>query len=175
MEIWKDILDYEGLYQVSNLGRVKSLGRIVPRAGRLGAYRVRERILAAGPNSDGYPMVQLSKLGSVRPAKVHILVMRAFEGPCPEGHEVLHRDGDRSNPAFVNLRYGTRKENMADAVAHGTVVGPNNGNAKLSLDQVREIRAAFNGMTEEFAKRFGVTAFTIRNVRAGRTYKDVAR
>lgn len=114
-ELWLPVVGYEGLYEVSSFGRVLSVERTINRAGH--AYRVRERILKAGPNKFGYPQVTLSKDGNTQPGQlVHWLVMQAFTGPVPEGKEVLHWDDNPSNNHLSNLRYGTRQENVDDKV-----------------------------------------------------------
>lgn len=171
-EIWKDITGYEGFYAVSNLGRVKSLARLVER-GSNGSYMCRERILKAA-SVKGYPAVVLNKGGKSWSVRVHILVMRAFVGPCPEGQEILHKHGDKSDARLENLRYGTRRENMADAVLHGTVVGINNGNAKLSAVDITEIWDAYREFEEGLAEKYGVHVQTIRNLKMGRTYRSEA-
>lgn len=171
MEVWKDIPGYESFYQVSDLGRVKSLTRKVYRGA--GFYLCQERILKPALVK-GYPAVALAKDGKSRTMRVHILVMLAFVGPCPEGQEVLHRHGDRADARLTELRYGTRRENMADAVVHGTVVGVNNGNAKLTTAQVLEIWDSYDRFERKLAGIHKVSLGTIRNLRMGRTYKGIA-
>jgi len=110
-EIWKDIKGYEGLYQVSNMGRVKSLERTVIRKnGR--KFTVRERILKPFPNHKGYLQVSLcDSRGKEKTVKVHRLVCEAFyknpeNKPC-----VNHIDEDKTNNAASNLEWCTYKEN----------------------------------------------------------------
>jgi len=105
MEDWRDVVGFEGKYQVSNTGRVKSFAR------------GNARVLKPGLTSVGYPSVVLGR-GNTN--LVHSLVAEAFIGPRPAGHEVLHGDGTRDNNVLSNLRYGTRAENLADSKAHGT-------------------------------------------------------
>lgn len=112
-ELWLPVVGYEGLYEVSDQGRVCSVARTVQQGGR--TYRVKERILKAGPNTVGYPQVSLSKDGYVeRGMLVHWLVLQAFIGPAPEGQEGLHWDDVPHNNHLSNLRYGTKLENAAD-------------------------------------------------------------
>lgn len=99
-EIWKDITGYEGLYQVSNLGRVKSFQRRVP---FIMSLNLRKR--------DGYVTVNL-KNGRYRTHKIHQLVCLAFIGECPEGHEPDHKNGVRHDNRLRNLRYVTRGRNL---------------------------------------------------------------
>jgi len=122
MEQWRDIPDHDG-YQASDLGRIRSLDRLVEcRNGVVKPFK--GRILAPQNQTSGYfGMV----LGRGRPRLVHRLVMLAFVGPCPSGHEVAHNDGNRRNNALSNLRYATPKENAADKNRHGTVRVGNTG------------------------------------------------
>lgn len=103
-EIWKDIEDYEGLYQVSNLGRVKSLYRIV-KGGRSKNQVVPERILSTPTNSRGYPIVTLREKGKKKSINVHRLVSIAFI-PNPNClPQVNHIDEDKCNNHVSNLEW----------------------------------------------------------------------
>ena len=119
-EIWKPIPGYEGKYEVSNLGRVRSLDRSVWCCGAIkGSYFSRKpgRVLRPALASTGYPSVVLGR-GNTQ--NVHVLVALAFLGPCPAGCEVRHIDGSRNNPCVDNLQYGTRRDNIEDSKKHGT-------------------------------------------------------
>lgn len=97
-EVWKDIPNYEGLYEVSNFGNV---------------YSVRKKIrLKPGDNGYGYLSVVLCKNGIQTNYKVHRLVMLAFIGEPPAGCEVNHIDGNKSNNRLDNLEYITSSENQ---------------------------------------------------------------
>ena len=117
VERWLPIPGYEGSYEVSDHGRVRSLERTVF------DYRNRPRRLAGGMmlNSAGdpYPSVTLSNRGSVRNIKVHTLVMLAFVGPRPPGLEVRHLNGVHTDAHLHNLTYGTHVENQQDIRRHG--------------------------------------------------------
>jgi len=96
---------------------------------------------------------------------VHRLVMFAYVGPCPAGHEVLHYDGDKQNNNLSNLRYGTRKENMEDMRRHGRIPhGENHYNAKLTEQAVNDIRSSTE-CQRVLAKRYGVSQPLISLVR----------
>lgn len=112
-EHWLPVPGYEGLYEVSDRGRVRSLPRLTA-SGRLGGRVLRPRIV------DGYLRVNLSKDGVAQSRKIHQLVAEAFLGPCPPGLEIRHLDGNSKNNAIWNLAYDTRSENMLDKVRHGT-------------------------------------------------------
>ena len=114
-EIWTKIPDKD--YEASNLGRIRSVDRW-RRATKHGGLRFHKgQILKASIDTGGYPTVTLGKRGQHR---VHRLVMLAFVGPCPPGKEVCHQDGVFANVWLDNLYYGTRKQNIEDAVRHGT-------------------------------------------------------
>lgn len=113
-EKWLPIPGYEGAYEVSDLGRVRSVART-------GATRrIPQRILRQSVGTHGYPKVTLQKGLRGKSHTVHSLVALAFLGPRPGGMEVRHMDGNRLNPASSNLRYGTPSENKRDQVRHGT-------------------------------------------------------
>ncbi|WP_194385334.1 NUMOD4 motif-containing HNH endonuclease [Microbacterium sp. A18JL200] len=122
-ERWLPVPGYEGLYEVSDLGRVRSLDRVVMNGGRRSNRT--GRVLSPGRvpganNGHQYPTVVLSRRGEHHTARVHRLVAESFcEGRAP-GLEVRHIDGDPTNNAATNLRWGTKSENQRDTTAHGT-------------------------------------------------------
>ena len=105
-EVWRDIPNYEGIYQVSNLGRIKSLERIDARG-----YRLKEKILKPGLVC-GYYQVSLYKNSKVKHYMVHRLVWEAFNGTIPEGYEVNHINEVKTDNRLSNLNLMTHKENM---------------------------------------------------------------
>lgn len=123
-EVWKPVPGYEGLYEVSDQGRVRSLDRYVQCSGPVkGAYVSfkKGRLLRPGPSNYGHLSVVLGR-GQTR--MVHDLVLRAFVGCPPAKHECCHGNGDPSDNRLENLRWGTRSENILDAVKHGTWMTP---------------------------------------------------
>lgn len=161
-EIWKDIVGYEGWYQVSNLGRVK---RIKSGYGaRVG------RILKSG-NGDNYPVAWLHKGGKPKGAYVHTLVLEAFVSSRPPGCECNHKNGIKSDNRSENLEWVTRSENRKHA--HRTLRrkfgfgrGENHCNAKLTEEKVLKIRNLFE-MGEytkyELGEMFGCSYMTIHD------------
>ena len=114
---WRPVPGWEGHYEVSNHGQVRSLERTATN-GRV----IAPRLLQPTRNQDGYLVVGFRREGNqIRQAMtVHKAVMLAFVGPRPEGQEVRHLDGNPGHNKLSNLRYGTRSENNLDAVRHGT-------------------------------------------------------
>lgn len=109
-EIWKDIPNYEGIYQASNMGRVKSLKRF--RKGKNGSLvTIKERILKPKLTHRGYYQVDLWKQSIRKHYKVHRLVWEAFNGSIPENIQVNHLDERPINNALSNLNLMTPKEN----------------------------------------------------------------
>lgn len=151
MTTWRDIPGWEGLYQVSAAGDVRSVQRIIyarNRNGVIAGRRFNGRLLKPNPNiRSGYLTVTLSSpTNRAQCAYVHDLVALAFLGEKPAGLEVCHGDGARQNNRLENLRYGTRRENSADRRLHGTVRPPrgeHHPHAKLRDADVRWIRSQF--------------------------------
>ena len=108
VEAWRPIPGWEGLYEASDLGRVKSIPR----------RQVRGGILSPSVGTNNYPIVWLRNKSERRASAVHRLVAEAFLGP-PEGLEVRHLNGDRMDNRLANLKYGTHSENVRDTVNHG--------------------------------------------------------
>lgn len=115
VETWKPIPGYEGAYEVSDLGNVRSLDRITDR-GR----KWRGRAMTPTAMRNGYMLVTLWRDGAQRTRLVHRLVLTAFVGAPEDGTEALHADGNRANNALANLAWGTHAENQRDQLRHGT-------------------------------------------------------
>lgn len=123
IENWKDIPGYEGRYQVSDLGNVRSVDRVVVCGSRHGGNRPRRytgKHIAGGPHPMGYRQVALYVDGVQHSHTVHTLVALAFLGPPPAGHEVLHKDHNKTNNTLANLMYGTRSLNVKMDYEAGT-------------------------------------------------------
>ncbi len=151
MERWKDVIGYEGLYQVSDQGRVKSIKRRY--AG--------EKILKASPDKrDGRPVVCLSNKAKTRNFWVHRLVLEAFVGPCPAGHEACHWNDIRTDNNVSNLRWGTKKENKSDAKRNGRL-------DRMSRPIIRSDGVEYYSIRDA-ARCMGVSHSTIWHVLNGR-------
>ena len=114
LEIWKDIKDYEGLYQVSNLGRVRSL----PKVDRLGRVH-NGKIKAQVNNGSGYLIVNLKHNGKQKMKTVHRLVAETFISNDDNLPEINHIDGNKVNNRVDNLEWCTRSENVKHAIKNG--------------------------------------------------------
>lgn len=118
-EGWRPVVDFEGLYEVSDAGRVRRTGKAARHGkGRGGGARL-GHVLAPLKNRQGYRAVQLWRGGEGAMRLVHVLVATAFLGPPPDRQEVNHRDGDKTNNALANLEYVTRSENARHAYRTG--------------------------------------------------------
>lgn len=118
-ENWLPISGYEGLYEVSDRGRVRSLDRTYPHP-RKGITRWRGRIMKATPGKNGYRRATLTKDGFQTPYYVHTLVLEAFRGARPfAGAYGRHLDDDKLNNRLDNLAWGTPSENNYDRVRNG--------------------------------------------------------
>lgn len=116
-ELWRPVIGYEGSYEVSDLGNVRSLDRRDRLGRRIAGVLMKPTSKGTAPHLkvelSGGPDGRVTRL-------VHRIVLEAFDGPCPEGQECRHLDGDANNNRRTNLRWGTRSENNDDAVEHGT-------------------------------------------------------
>lgn len=168
IEQWKPILSFPD-YEVSNHGNVRS-------------WKTHHKRRAKQPHL----LKPLSGLRQQRVALwrdrkphyrlIHRLVLEAFIGPCPDGMETCHNDSDYTNNHLDNLRWDTRVSNWQDRRAHGFHgCGAQNGRAKLTSQQVIEIRQRFvKGESYcQLASAFGTGATTIGHIVNGRTWKHV--
>lgn len=141
MEIWKDILNYEGAYQISSLGKVKSLHRIVA-SGKNHCRTVEERILKTHIGKTGYEKVKLSKGGNSRRVSVHRLVAQAFLPNPKSKAEVNHKDFSKSNNVLTNLEWVSPEENRAHAVANNNAGGGETSWVKaLCIDDAQKYKS----------------------------------
>ena len=173
-EIWKKINGYDGDYQVSNLGRVKSFK---------GCRGIKEIILQQLKNSDGYLYVELSKNGKPKSKKIHVLMFEVFNYKLKKGEVVHHKDRNKINNSFDNFKMMTNGDHIR---LHNTgennpnygkdFSGENGPNSKLKKDDVIEIRVDLNEgiLTQrEIGLKFGVHQITISQIKTGKTWKHI--
>lgn len=131
-EYWKSPEGFSGRYEVSSLGRVRSLT-----SARGTPWKTGPVLLRARPHAGGYSRVSLRRMDFY----VHRLVAEAFVGPCPDGYQCAHLDGDPSNNAASNLQWVSPKENQSHRVLHGTSLSrESHPMAKLTAEAVLSIR-----------------------------------
>lgn len=119
-EEWRAVVEWEDRYRVSNMGRVKALA--TERSNGWGTYVQPERIMGQSSNvRNQYMHVMFRRDKKSYCKSVHRLVLEAFAGPCPEGFEACHNNGDRTDNRLSNLRWDSKESNRADMKNHGTV------------------------------------------------------
>ena len=150
-EIWKDVKGYEGLYQVSNLGRVKHLPGIIEDKNNVKKF-VREKIKSHTISEDGYHSVSLYKNNVAEYFMVHRLVLSTFKPSKLQSElEVNHKDGDKDNNVLSNLEWVTGSENIQKGVESGTT----------------------NKRSIEFYKRIGSSGQKVMNIVDHREFKTM--
>lgn len=158
MEVWKDVVGYEGLYFVSSLGRIKNASG---------------KILKQTPIDGRYLRVSLWKDGKQKTGKVHHIVATAFIGPRPDGMECCHNDGNIINNFDMNLRWDTPQGNQADRKLHGTSsAGSANGRAKIDGTAAGEIRQAISegASLSVLARLYGISKMQVARIRDGQAW-----
>lgn len=174
MEIWKSVAGYEGAYEVSSAGRVRSVDRSV--AGKGDALRnIGGRILLPAPNRHGYLSVSLWGNNIGKTLAVHKLVAMAFCQAKNGSTHVNHIDSCRSNNHSTNLEWVTRSENMSHASRYGMLrasANPKRAN-KLTLEDVRKIRELRSqGASYVFiGRKFSVSRETARQICSGGSWQ----
>lgn len=171
IEEWRPVVGYEGVYEVSSFGRVRSLSRWVRANSGWRKTEIRYFTPSSSGRSKKYKRVLLRNPDKQRP--VHQLVLEAFVGPRPENCEVRHLDGDPSNNRLDNLAWGTKAENQADKIRHGTILyGTANPASKLTEADVLAIRAS-NKRQVDLARIYGVSQPIISAIRLRKIWKHV--
>lgn len=167
-EVWRAAIP--GYYEVSNLGRVRSVERVVV-GGSQKHRRVPPRVLA--PDWSGrYARVTVSVDGEHLKLTVHLAVLEAFQGKRPKGAQARHLDGNRKNNRLANLAWGTPKQNAADKRTHGTQpLGEAVGRGVLDTKKVaRIIQLCGRRSLSEIAHTVGCGVSTAHHVISGRTW-----
>jgi hypothetical protein len=165
-EEWLPAVGFEGRYEVSNLGRVRSIARTATFSdGRLYAHKGRLRCLTIG--AGGYLYISLATQGKPRAVRVHQMVAAAFLGPRPPGTQVDHKDGNKLNNAAYNLRYLNAAENKPRGEKHGS--------AKLRREDIIEIRRlSIEGVSlRALGRQFGVSKTSIYRIIKRKVWKEV--
>jgi hypothetical protein len=193
-ETWLPVPGWEEAYEVSNHGRLRSRDRVCLRpAHRSKKQQCKGKIISlATVNKYGHLRARLHWQNKKVQIYIHQLVLLAFLGPRPEGLEVRHINGDPTDNRLCNLAYGTRKENCADSVMHGTkkigalkvsaakkgiatVWGDNHGMAKLTTEAVVRMRKDFaDGMkSAEAGRKYGISQAHAHKILTGKAWTRV--
>ena len=162
-EIWRPVVGFEGLYEVSSRGRIRSR----PRPGTNGG------VLKPNKTTKGYPKADLSSGGEITTRLIHRLVLEAFVGACPDGMEACHNDGVKANNRLKNLRWDTPASNYADRDQHGmTARGDKHGNIVLCELDVWLIRNC-NGSQQQLADFLGVSQVHVGRIRRAESWAHI--
>lgn len=175
-EQWRAIPDYEGRYDVSDQGRIRSL--VGP--GRMGLRKTPKllQIIPARSRANQVRCVVSLNNSSGRRKRYYVgrLVLLAFCGPCPEGMECCHWDDDQFNNTLSNLRWDTKLGNARDKIRNGKqIAGEAHHRSKLKKAQVKRIkcRLAQGESQTKLASEYEVWRGTVNSISKGRTWRDV--
>lgn len=176
-EMWRSVVGWEGLYEVSQIGSVRSVERIAESYGGRKWLRP-STVIKQRHNCQGYLLVNLSDGKRYKTVAVHRLVALAFLGPHPIGITVNHKDGDKNNNTIENLEYCTMAENLQHALRTGLRInarGSKNGQSKLNEVQVIDIlrRLGLGESQTQIAKDYPVTSTLINLIAKRRIWQHV--
>lgn len=166
-EVWKDVVGYEGLYQVSNFGNVKSLGNEFSR---------KERLLKPSLQTKGYVNIVLQKNGKRKKILVHRLVAEYFIPNLDKKLQVNHINGIKTDNRVQNLEWVTHRENLDHAIKNNlTLKGKENRNSKLKDVDVIKIHSLLQKgvTTKELSESYNVSYSTIDGIRTNRYWKHL--
>ena len=175
-EIWKDIKGFEGLYQVSNTGKVRSLDREITKPNKYGEvqnFKLKGKELRFNDNGKGYLSVQL---GRGNRKYVHRLVAEAFVDNPNNSPSINHIDNNTKNNKASNVEWVTQQENIQHKVKQGRQhKGEKIPSTKLNENDVREIKKLLKeGVPQsKIAEMYGVTQTPISKIKRGVTWSYV--
>lgn len=171
-EIWKDIKNYEGLYQISNFGNVKSLARSID-CGKF-IRNVKEKLLKQSKNSSGYLHVTFSKNNKLKTFTVHKLIMNTFIGDS--NLTINHKDCNKENNNINNLEYITNEDNLKHAHKNKLInyrKGINHHCTRISLTNLNKIyKMAMEGIPHKIiAEKFNIAISTVSTIKTKKSYR----
>lgn len=175
-EIWKPVKGYEGLYEVSNYGKIKSLRRWSG-----SCYKKETELSTKRLSKDGYVRIALSKDNKKHETKMHRIVAEHFIENLNNKQTVNHIDGNKLNNRVDNLEWADRHEQLVHAYSLGlkkSIRGTDNNQSKLTKEDVEYIRENYKRQSTEFgtvalSKKYGVSNRVIGLITRGLSYKNV--
>ena len=177
-EVWKPIPEYEGIYEVSNMGRVRSITRrIFCNNGK--SYIQNGQIIKPCLQTNGYLFVGLHNKGIMKQYRIHRLVAEAFLTNSDNKLEVNHIDRNKTNNKSVNLEWVDHKENMAHGKSTTLHINKKIAwNKKLTIKEARKIRKEYlpndrKYSTRALARKYGVSPNVIAKIIRNETYKEI--
>lgn len=175
-EEWKAISEFEGIYEISNYGRVKRLQRVAVRGP--GTVRTLKELIRKTRLNQGYETLFLKNGAVNKNVKIHRLVAQEFIDNPHSKIEVNHKDGNKTNNYVGNLEWCTRKENAVHAFRNGLIKfrkGQECLNAKLSNEKVIDIKKRIGAGVSSviIGEKFGVSKNTINDIKFNRTWTHI--
>ena len=176
MEQWKDVLGYEGYYQVSSIGRVRSLTRLDSNG-----HLLCGKIIKTCPNGRRYLGVILGKNSTRKSYSVHTLVLNTFIGERPNGMECCHNNGNSKDNRACNLRWDSRSNNTKDQIKHGTLYVLNNikygedcGGCKITkkdVGMIRFLKSLKMFRNEDIGNMYSLSKWHVSRIYGRKTWK----
>ena len=177
-EIWKEIGGYEGYYEISNFGRVRSITRVITKNNKWKSGTISvlfpSKIKYSRANIRGYIQLNLFKNGNYKTHLVHILVAKHFVDNPKNYTQVLHIDDDPGNPHYSNLKWGTQSHNIQECADKGRgFIGSKNGNSKLKESDIPEIkRLLAEGVSAyRISKNYKISKHAILSIKNNKTWQ----
>lgn len=178
-EIWKDIIEFNSEYQISNLGRIRSKDAIIVRSNGRPYKRVSKVLKTASYTWDKYPKGAVCVNKKMTPYRIHRLVAKYFVANPFNKEEVNHKDGNPGNNYYTNLEWVTRQENIEHCILSKLQTpfkGEEVGTSILTEAQVKQIRKEFKPRVVTrvvLAKKYNVSEATIKDIVYRRTWKHL--
>lgn len=169
-EQWRPVPGYEGLYSISSMGRVRSEKRYIVDSRTGARYMIPEKMLKLS-DRNGYKSFRVSKKSKTKGLSVHRTLLRAFVGEPAPGMEARHLNSNPSDNRLENLKFGTKSENMQDAVKIGTLVF---SRSKLSRADVINI-AHDPRRISDIARAYHTNTTTVISIKTGKSFKGFTR
>ncbi len=175
-EIWKDVVGYEGLYQASNLGNIRSLTRFTKDKRYDVKKTLKGKLLKLTKREDGYLIITFRKNKTAKKFRVHRLICETFIENIENKPCVNHINGNKTDNSIKNLEWCTYKENMIHAFETGlSPSGEKHYISKLNNEQVLEIKQILKKdyILKDIAKKYNVTHTCIIQIRKGKSWKSI--